>query len=145
MLDRPAHEAQAKTLGISDRITFTGIVPRNQVAQYVATFDIALQSAVVAYASPLKLLEYLALGKAIVSPAQPNIMKILTDNNNAVLFAPDNAIGLAIAVDLLCNDPSLRLRIGNRAHETILEKQPTWEKNAKQVVCLFGKLAGKHA
>ena len=142
---RPALEAQAKTLGISDRITFTGIVPRDQVAQYVASFDIALQPAVVAYASPLKLFEYLALGKAIVAPAQPNIMEILTDNDNAVLFAPDNANGLANAVDLLCNDPSLRLRIGKRAHETISEKQLTWEGNAKQVIRMFETSLTLHA
>ena len=141
---RPTLEAQAKTLGISDRVTFTGIVPRDQVAQYVASFDIALQPAVVAYASPLKLFEYLALGKAIVAPAQPNIMEILTDNDNAVLFAPDNANGLATAVNQLCKDPTLRLRVGKRARDTILEKQLTWNGNAKHVIRLFDTLVAHH-
>ena len=75
---RAALEAQAETLGIAHRVQFTGIIERDDVARYVAAFDIALQPAVVAYASPLKLFEYLALGKAIVGPAQPNIEEILT-------------------------------------------------------------------
>ncbi len=77
-----------RRLGIASRVHFTGIVERDDVAKYVAAFDIALQPAVVAYASPLKLFEYLALGKAIVAPGQPNIREILTHEKNALLFDP---------------------------------------------------------
>jgi glycosyltransferase involved in cell wall biosynthesis len=142
---RAALEEQAKSLGISNRVTFTGIVPRDMVAQYVATFDIALQPAVVAYASPLKLFEYLALGKAIVAPAQANIMEILADGDNALLFDPLKSNGLAIAIDRLSNDPELRLKIGARAHQTISDKQLTWNENAKHVVQLFDELVARHA
>ena len=70
--DGPAREAlveRAAALGVSDRFTLTGIVMRDEVAAYLAAFDVALQPNVVAYASPLKLFEYLALGHAIVAPA----------------------------------------------------------------------------
>ena len=142
---RPALEQQAKLLGISERVTFTGIVPRKQIAQYVAAFDIALQPAVVAYASPLKLFEYLALGKAIVAPAQPNMLEILADGVNAVLFDPQNPDALAGAIDRLCKNPALRFRIGKGARSTIAEKQLTWHENARQVCRLFDKLAAGHA
>ncbi|MFP4162271.1 MAG: glycosyltransferase, partial [Ectothiorhodospira sp.] len=49
----------ARVLRVEDRVTITGIIPRDQVARYVAAFDIALQPDVVDYASPLKLFEYL--------------------------------------------------------------------------------------
>ncbi len=42
------------------------------------------------YASPLKLFEYLALGRAIVAPDQPNIREVLDDGVNALLFDPDD-------------------------------------------------------
>lgn len=142
---RPALEERAKSLGISDRVTFTGIVPRKQIAQYLAAFDIALQPAVVAYASPLKLFEYLALGKAIVAPAQPNIMEILTDGDNAVLFTPEDSGSLAAAIDCLSNNPRMRFRIGERARATISEKQLSWNANAIQVCRLFDKLVVGHA
>ena len=134
-LERKAHD-----LGIDNRVTFTGIVGRDDVARHVAAFDIALQPAVVAYASPLKLFEYLALGKAIVGPAQPNIEEILRQDHNAVLFDPADPEGLAHAVSRLCEDAALRLRVAENAQRTIDNMQLTWGANAQKVVGLFGRL-----
>jgi glycosyltransferase involved in cell wall biosynthesis len=141
--DGPARaglERQARELGIENRVTFTGIVGRDDVARHVAAFDIALQPAVVAYASPLKLFEYLALGKAIVGPAQPNIEEILRQDYNAVLFDPADPNGLATAVSRLCSDHPLRTRVAENAQRTISEMQLTWGANARKVVSLFGSL-----
>lgn len=138
--DGPARadlERQARALGIASRVTFTGIVERDDVARHVAAFDIALQPAVVAYASPLKLFEYLALGKAIVGPAQPNIEEILAQDQNAVLFDPDSTASLAAAVDRLCVDRALREKVAAGARATIVEQKLTWHENALRVVALF--------
>lgn len=138
--DGPARadlERQARELGIASRVTFTGIVERDDVARHVAAFDIALQPAVVAYASPLKLFEYLALGKAIVGPAQPNIEEILAQDQNAVLFDPDSTASLAAAVDRLCVDRALREKVAAGARATIVEQKLTWHENALRVVGLF--------
>lgn len=137
---RAALEQQARDLGIDNRVTFTGIVGRDDVARHVAAFDIALQPAVVAYASPLKLFEYLALGKAIVGPAQPNIEEILRRDHNAVLFDPADPEGLAVAVSRLCGDPALRSKVADNARRTIGDMQLTWGANARKVVSLFGRL-----
>lgn len=141
--DGPARaglERQAQELGIAKRVTFTGIVGRDDVARHVAAFDIALQPAVVAYASPLKLFEYLALGKAIVGPSQPNIEEILRQDHNAVLFDPADPSGLARAVSRLCDDAALRKRVAENAQRTIDSMQLTWSANARKVVGLFGAL-----
>jgi glycosyltransferase involved in cell wall biosynthesis len=138
--DGPARaglERQARELGIDNRVTFTGIIGRDDVARYVAAFDIALQPSVVAYASPLKLFEYLALGKAIVGPAQPNIEEILSQDHNAVLFDPDSRAALAEAVDRLCRDRALREKVAANARATIGERKLTWRENALRVVGLF--------
>jgi glycosyltransferase involved in cell wall biosynthesis len=131
---------QARELGIENRVTFTGVVGRDQVARYVAAFDIALQPAVVEYASPLKLFEYLALGKAIIGPAQPNLMEILQSDHNAVLFDPDSADGMANAISRLCADDALRTKVGKNAHATIAEQKLTWGANALRVTDLFQSL-----
>lgn len=141
---RGALERQAEALGIGHRVTFTGLVGRDDVARYVAAFDIALQPAVVPYASPLKLFEYLALGKAIVAPAQPNIMEILSDGNNAVLFDPARPGGLATAIQRLCDDARLRAAVGEGARNTITERRLTWHANAERAAGLFRQLA-RHA
>lgn len=140
---RAALEQQARTLNIANRVSFTGIIGRDDVARYVAAFDIALQPAVVAYASPLKLFEYLALGKAIVAPAQPNIMEILKDNHNAVLFDPSQTDGLAMAISRLCADHALRNKVAENARLTIAEQKLTWHANAQRVTKLFEDLPAR--
>jgi glycosyltransferase involved in cell wall biosynthesis len=141
---RPALEAQARALNIEHRVSFTGVIGRDEVARYVAAFDIALQPAVVEYASPLKLFEYLALGKAIIGPAQPNLMEILTDGQNAVLFDPKAADGMAAAIGKLSADVALRERMGENARKTINDKRLTWRENAIRAVELFKRIP-KHA
>ncbi len=141
---RAALEAQAKALNIQHRVSFTGVIGRDEVARYVAAFDIALQPAVVEYASPLKLFEYLALGKAIIGPAQPNLMEILTDGQNAVLFDPKAADGMAAAIGKLSADVALRERMGENARKTISDKRLTWRENALRAVELFKRIP-KHA
>jgi glycosyltransferase involved in cell wall biosynthesis len=137
---RQSLEQQAKALNVANRVSFTGIVGREKIPQYVAAFDIALQPAVVSYASPLKLFEYLALGKAIVAPAQPNIRELLSDEHNAVLFDPAQADGLPKAIDRLCNDAALRRHVGKNASATISDKKLTWKANAERVIHLFERL-----
>ncbi|SFM23774.1 Glycosyltransferase involved in cell wall bisynthesis [Ectothiorhodospira mobilis] len=125
---------RARALGVEDRVTITGIIPRDQVARYVAAFDIALQPDVVDYASPLKLFEYLALGRAIVAPDKANIREILTHGHNGLLFDCGNSDAFKQAVERLCNDAPLRARLSAQARRTIQEKQLTWDHNATRVV-----------
>jgi glycosyltransferase involved in cell wall biosynthesis len=127
-------EAQAKALGIGDRVHFTGVVHRNKVPAYVAAFDIALQPAVTSYASPLKLMEYLVLGKAIIAPATPNLLEILKDGENAALFDDNVADSLQHTLTELCNNHALRNRLALSARETIDTMQLTWTGNARRVV-----------
>ena len=137
--DGPARadlETMANRLGLASRVLFTGVVARDRVPALVASFDIALQPAVVPYASPLKLLEYLALGKAIVAPREPNLLELLSDGENALLFERSAPNGLEHALARLCGDPDLRERLGSGAHATIARKQLTWENNARRVVAL---------
>jgi len=137
---RSALEKQARELGIADRVTFTGIVGREDVARHVAAFDIALQPALVAYASPLKLFEYLALGRAIVAPAQPNIMEILQNGENAILFDPDDPDGLSSSIELASENSLLRTKIAEGARNTIALQGLTWQNNAQRAIKIIVQL-----
>tara|TARA_R110002096_G_scaffold32807_3_gene95276 strand:+ start:2446 stop:3606 length:1161 start_codon:yes stop_codon:yes gene_type:complete len=134
---RPELEAQAARLGVTDRVTFTGVVQRDAVPHYVAAFDIALQPHVVAYASPLKLIEYLALGRAIVAPSTPNIREILTDGATGLLFEPGDTVAFAEAIVRLANDTPLREALGQAALGLLQSRNLTWHHNAEQVIDLF--------
>lgn len=142
---RNALERHAAALNVTSRLTITGVVGRDRVAAHVAAFDIALQPAVVDYASPLKLFEYMALGRPVVAPAQPNIMEILTDGEDALLFDPRDPQGLGRVIERLCRDAGLRRRIGEAARRTIRSRRLTWDDNATRVTELIAGLTGKGA
>jgi len=134
---RQAVESRAKQLGVSDCVTITGIIERDNIADYVRMFDIALQPDVVDYASPLKMFEYLALARAIIAPDSANIREILTHDKNALLFNPQDPKAFVQCIEQLCNDANLRDRLAKAAKQTIAERNFTWGNNAKRVVALF--------
>jgi glycosyltransferase involved in cell wall biosynthesis len=133
---RPGLEALAARLGIADRVVFTGLAPREAIPQHVAGFDIALQPASVAYASPLKVFEYMAAGRAIVAPDQPNIREVLRDGETALLFDPADPQTMWRAIARLIEDAALRARLGAAARAEILARDLTWSGNARRIVAL---------
>lgn len=135
--DGPARvplERRAQALALGDRLTLTGVVKRTQLAAHVAAFDVALQPAVVPYASPLKLFDYLAAGCAIVAPATENIREILEHEFNALLFDPGHPPERAQAILRLVADAALRRRLGEMAAKTVSERGLTWRSNARKVL-----------
>ena len=143
--DGPARaeiEACAAKLGVSDRLSFTGAVPREQVPALSMAFDIALQTALVPYASPLCLFEYLALGKAIVAPDQPNHHEILTAGVDALLYDPDDDAGIEKLLDVLCDDEELRNRIAQAGPQLIVRKLLTWP-CASKAACRLATCIGR--
>jgi len=137
---REALEAHAAKLGVQQSCTITGIVKREEMTDYLAAFDIALQPSVVAYASPLKLFEYLAMGLPVVAPGTPNIREILGDGTSGLLFDPDDPTSFKAAALRLCEDDGLRERLGRAGRQLIVDRGYTWENNARRVVRLFSEL-----
>ncbi len=129
---RASLEAQARSLGVERALVFTGIVQREAVPVHLAAFDIALQPAVTAYASPLKLMEYMAAARAIVAPDTANIREVLGEGE-AALVAEGDAGALAAALDTLVADADARARLGAAARTSLLRQGLTWDANALRV------------
>jgi glycosyltransferase involved in cell wall biosynthesis len=130
---RPALERQVAKLGIAELVRFVGIQQRQSIQTLIREFDIALQPKAVAYASPLKIFEYMACGRAIVAPDQPNIREILTHGETAILFDPDEPGALWRAIRLLAADPKLRERLGRAARYAVDRYDYTWQGNAAKI------------
>ena len=129
-------EAQAAALGLGARVRFAGLAPREDVPGLLAGFDIALQPSAVAYASPLKLFEYMAAGCAIVAPDQPNLREILEHERTALLFDPGEPASMARAIGRLATDAPLRARLGVAARAEIAARDYTWRGNAERDVAM---------
>jgi glycosyltransferase involved in cell wall biosynthesis len=127
---------------VTDDVHVVGLVTREEIARYVAAFDIAVQPQATTYASPLKLFEYMAMDRAIVAPDQPNIREVLTDGVDALLFEPGNPGDFRAALIRLVRDPALRGKLGAAAGRTIRERELTWDGNARRIVSLCGQAVG---
>lgn len=137
--DGPARQSlqeHARGRGVHDRLLITGIVERDEVAGKVAAFDVAVLPGQTPYSSPLKLFEYMQLGRAIAAPDAENIREILTDNQNALLFDPAQGNALEATLYRLCSDPALRRRLGEAARATITARSLTWDRNAERVIAI---------
>ena len=130
--EREPLQKLALELGLHSNFTITGVVQRDAIPGHVAAFDVALQPAVVDYASPLKLFEYMGLKKAIVAPAKANIKEVLTSGRDAILFdETDGSFGAALSS--LVDSVELRQKLGRAANDTVIKKDLTWEGNARRV------------
>lgn len=137
---RAGLERLARRLGVTDRVRFTGVVPREKIPEHIAAFDVALQPDVVEYASPLKIYEYLAVGRPVLAPAVRNILAVIVSGENGLLFERGDDASFGSALDRLCRDAGLRKRLGENARKTIAEKGMSWESNARRVLDLFRRL-----
>lgn len=142
---RPGLESMAQELGVADRMTVVGVVQRAALAEFVAAFDIALQPAATPYASPLKLFEYMALGRAILAPDQANIREILTDGEDAALFDPASPDAFDRALLALVDIPDLRGRLSAAARAHLIRRDYTWAGNARRVEAIAATLLENRA
>jgi glycosyltransferase involved in cell wall biosynthesis len=83
------------------------------------------------YLSPMKMFEYLASGRAIISSDLPVLREVL-NNENAVLLPPDNIEDWMKAVIDLRKDHVRRKMMAARARQQA--HQFTWEKRATRIL-----------
>ena len=130
---RESIESCAALHGVTERVSFTGVVARDGVARAARAFDVALQTNLVPYISPLCLFEYLALAVAIVAPDQPNHHEILEHGRSAMLYDTKDPAGLEKSIEALVSNEALRESIAAAGPSVIREKRLTWRDNATTV------------
>lgn len=132
-LVRLAHE-----LNVGARVTFTGIVPHEDVPAHLAALDIAVAPYLASdgfYFSPLKVIEYLAMGRPVVAPLLGQIPSLLQDGSDSwgLLYRPDDRHELGRALLRLVRDERLRRTLGARGAERARQRH-SWHVTAHQVI-----------
>jgi len=119
----------AKKLGIAERVVFTGRVPHDEVTSYYDLIDIFVVSRprlrVTEMVTPLKPLEAMAMGKALIVSDLQSLREIVHDGDTGLTYRADDVSDLAEKCIALINDKPLRERLAKRAAEWIREKR-TW-------------------
>ena len=127
-------------LGLGDRVTFTGWVRPSEVPRLLRDAAILVvpnrsMPASARYTSPLKLFEYLALGKPVVASDLPALREILRDQENALLVPPDRPAALAAALRDVLEDSALAERLSRGAH--VEAQKYTWDRRAERLEALL--------
>ena len=91
------------------------------------------------YFSPMKVLEYLAAGLAVVASDVGQIPQLLEDGSgrHGVLVAPSDPTALAAALDDLATCPGRRVRMG-RSGRLLAEQRHSWRRTVDRILELAG-------
>jgi glycosyltransferase involved in cell wall biosynthesis len=138
-VDRMRDSASRSSLG---NMILTGFVPNAELPAYQAACDALLmpyQRRVAAssggdiarYLSPMKLFEYLACGRAILSSDLPVFREVLSDEI-AVLLPPGDVGAWEGALNTLKGDPAWRASLAARARQEA--ERYSWEARADRVL-----------
>ena len=133
---RPIIDQKITELGVESKVIITGLLPQVRVPEMLAAIDIAVvpypQLPKELWFSPLKLYEYMAAGKAIVSSRAGQIAEVIQDGHNGLLVESGNVTSLVQAIIKLLNDPVERERLGQNARQQAIE-QHSWEQYIKRL------------
>jgi glycosyltransferase involved in cell wall biosynthesis len=134
--DRQRIERVAEASGVAGRLTITGLVPPGEVRRALEPATILVlpntASAISErYTSPLKLFEYLAIGRPIIASDLPAFREILTDGETAVFVKPDDVDAFARALQRVASDEALAARLGAAA--LALAPKYSWDARAARV------------
>ncbi|HEX2992062.1 MAG TPA: glycosyltransferase, partial [Anaerolineales bacterium] len=84
-----------------------------------------------AVASPMKMFEYMAAGRAIVSSDLPVIREVLNESN-AVFCRPDDLGEWRLVIEALLDDDARRTALGNQARLDV--QGYTWTARAQRIL-----------
>lgn len=132
-------EARVKLAGLSDRVTFTGQLPRAEALTLVRQASVCvspvMNTPVLRVASPTKLIEYLALGKPTVANDHPEHSMIGRESSGLSICEWSATDFAAHIIDLLDRPEEARL-MGERGRQWVQENR-TYDRLADMV---FSKL-----
>ena len=139
--------SQAGRLGVE--VDFRGAVAPQDIPAHVAGSAIGvapypdLGGGEQQYFSPMKVLEYLAAGLAVVASDVGQIPQLLEDGSgrHGVLVAPSDPTALAAALDDLATCPGRRVRMG-RSGRLLAEQRHSWRRTVDRILELAGLVQG---
>jgi glycosyltransferase involved in cell wall biosynthesis len=125
--------AYANDRGLGGVVAMPGRVPHAEIPEHISAMDICVIPDCNDFCSPMKLFEYMAMGKPAVAPRLPSLREIVADGVDGILFEPRNQAALAAALDALLADRALRNRLGRAARTTVLSRY-SWRGNAEKAL-----------
>ncbi|MDA8168924.1 MAG: glycosyltransferase family 4 protein [Nitrospiraceae bacterium] len=135
--DLARHKQLAAALGIADHVIFTDERPLEEIPYFLASADVAAVPRTSCPGFPVKLLNYMAAGKAIV--AFEGSSKGLENNLNAMVVKGSDSGAFGRSISLLLRDPALRKKLGTNAKAAV-KGNFDWRSLAKKIEAIYKKI-----
>jgi glycosyltransferase involved in cell wall biosynthesis len=119
--ERDALLRLAAQLGILPNVKLLGSVL--DMPQFYASIDVFVLPSL-AEGMPMALIEAMAGGKAVVATSVGSVPMVVQDRKNGLLVRPREVASLAGALQEVCRDRELRVRLGNNARLTAESRFP---------------------
>jgi glycosyltransferase involved in cell wall biosynthesis len=110
----------ARSLGIVDRVGFTGFVARPAAA--MRALDVVVHASTEPEPFGLVIAEGLACGKAVIVSAAGGAAELVEHDNDALTFEPGDERALARAIARCASDQALRVRLGAAGRRTAIRR-----------------------
>lgn len=128
-------ELKSQLQDADNRVRFTGTVDNDRVQSYVQLFDIAIAPYPpidLFYFSPMKIFEYMAAGKPIVTAGLGQMTRILQHEESALFYEPGNLVELQQQIERLLKNSQLQKIIARNAYESFVNSH-TWKHKATEL------------
>jgi len=134
----------AQDLELSEKILFTGFLPDTKWRKALASVDICVvpdpENSLNEKSTMIKLMEYMALGKATVAY---DMTENRFSGGDATLYAQaSDPVDLARQFSNLVHDEQLRAKLGEKGRARI-RASLAWEFSAEQLVGLYKRICGE--
>ena len=139
-----ALQKEVEQNGMLDSFRFAGAVDYELIPAFIAAADITLApyNSRLAKdnrhqtASPMKLFEYMACGKPVITTPVVNTRGILTHGESAWIVSQDSPAALADAVEKLASNAELRHSLGENARRAVVNMY-SWTSHCANLQNLF--------
>lgn len=135
---------EAERLGIGDAVSITGFLPQQEAWQYVKGADVCVSpfypTPILNSTSPTKLIEYMAMGKAVVANDHPEQSLVIAESKGGICVPYEElAFGEAIAHLLNHREEAEQMGVSGRKY---VEKHRSYERIADLVENRLLQLCG---
>jgi glycosyltransferase involved in cell wall biosynthesis len=123
------------------RVICPGAVPHERVPEFIAAMDVAIVpfGGEEEYFSPLKLFEFMAMGKPIVGARMGQVTELIVPDETGLLYDPGDADNLASCIRHILSRPDRGKSLGAAARERVVAGH-SWTARAERITELARQL-----
>jgi PEP-CTERM/exosortase A-associated glycosyltransferase len=137
---------KVKELSLNEKVIFPGRISHNRIPGVYALMDVLVyprySMRLTELVAPLKPLEAMAMGKALVASDVGGHRELIRNNETGLLFPAGNKFALAESITSLLRDHACREKIEKQGIEWVRETHP-WDKTTSVYAEVYAKALEK--